>query len=49
MENTIINEVRESLKKDYNDCIAINSTLNRYIITGLNLTNKELKNKTNNY
>jgi hypothetical protein len=35
-------------QKDYNDCIAINSALNSYIITGLNLTNKELKNKTNN-
>ena len=35
-------------KKDYNDCIAINSALNNYIITGLNLTFKELKSKTNN-
>ena len=35
-------------KKDYNDCIAINSALNSYIITGLNLTNKELKTKTIN-
>ena len=34
--------------KDYNDCIAINSALHSYIITGLNLTFKELKNKTNN-
>ena len=35
-------------QKDYNDCIAINSALHSYIITGLNLTFKELKNKTNN-
>ena len=35
-------------QRDYNDCIAINSALNSYIITGLTLTNKELKYKTNN-
>ena len=35
-------------QKDYNDCIAINSALHSYIITGLNLTFKEIKNKTNN-
>ena len=34
------------LQKDYNDTIAINSALNSYIITGLNLTNKELKYKS---
>ena len=34
-------------QKDYNDCIAINSALNSYIITGLSLTNKELKYRTN--
>ena len=33
-------------KKDYNDCIAINSALNSFIIQGLELTNKELKSKT---
>jgi hypothetical protein len=33
-------------KKDYNDCLAINSALNSFIITGLELTNKELKSKT---
>ena len=35
-------------QRDFNDCIAINSALNSYIITGLALTNKELKYKTNN-
>ena len=34
-------------RNDFNDCIAINSALNSYIITGLNLTNKQLKNYTN--
>ena len=34
------------VNKDYNDTIAINSALNSYIITGLNLTNKELKSKS---
>ena len=34
-------------QKDYNDCIAINSALNSYIITGLSLTTKELKYRTN--
>ena len=29
-------------RKDYNDCVAINSALNNYIITGLNKTNNEL-------
>ena len=33
-------------KKDQSDCCAINSALNHYIITGLNLTLKCLKNKT---
>ena len=33
--------------KDYNDLIAIFSALNNYIITGLNLTLKEVKSKTN--
>ena len=32
--------------KNYNDCIAIFSALNNYIITGLNLTLKEIKYKT---
>ena len=32
--------------KNYNDCIAIFSALNNYIITGLNLTMKEIKYKT---
>ena len=32
--------------KNYNDCIAIYSALNNYIITGLNLTSKEIKHKT---
>ena len=32
--------------KNYNDCIAIYSALNNYIITGLNLTLKEIKYKT---
>ena len=32
-------------KRDFNDCIAIYSALNNYIITGLNLTNKELSYK----
>ena len=35
-------------KKNYNDCIAIYSALNNYIITGLKLTLKELKTKTKN-
>ena len=34
--------------KDYNDLIAIFSALNNYIITGLNLTLKEVKGKINN-
>ena len=29
-------------RKDYNDCIAINSALNNYIITGLNKTQNEI-------
>ena len=29
-------------RKDYNDCVAINSALNNYIITGLSKTNNEL-------
>ena len=29
-------------RKDYNDCVAINSALNNYIITGLKKTNNEL-------
>ena len=33
--------------KDYNDLIAIFSALNNYIITGLNLTLKEVKSRTN--
>ena len=33
------------LKKDYNDCIAIYSALNNYIITGLKLTMKEVRSK----
>ena len=32
--------------KNYNDCIAIYSALNNFIITGLNLTIKEIKYKT---
>ena len=32
--------------KNYNDCIAIFSALNNYIITGLNLTLKEIRYKT---
>ena len=32
-------------KRDFNDCIAIYSALNNHIITGLNLTNKELRYK----
>ena len=32
-------------RRDFNDCIAIHSALNNYIITGLNLTNKELRYK----
>ena len=32
--------------KNYNDCIAIYSALNNYIITGLKLTFKEIKSKT---
>ena len=34
-------------KKDYNDCIAINSALNSYIIKGLTITHKQIKTKTN--
>ena len=35
------------IRKDHNDCVAIYSALNNYIITGLNLTMKEIKkNKT---
>ena len=34
--------------KNYNDCIAIFSALNNYIITGLRLTMKEIKSKTKN-
>ena len=30
-------------RKDYNDCVAINSALNNYIITGLQKTIKEIK------
>ena len=30
-------------RKDYNDCVAINSALNNYIITGLKKTLKEIK------
>ena len=33
-------------RKDQSNCFAINSALNHYIITGLNLTLKELKSKT---
>ena len=33
-------------RKDYNDCIAINSALNNYIITGLNKTLHELNRET---
>ena len=33
-------------RKDYNDCIAINSALNNYIITGLNKTLNELNRET---
>ena len=33
--------------KDYNDVIGIYSALNHYVITGLNLTLKEVKHKTN--
>ena len=33
-------------RKDYNDILAINSALKNYIITGLNLTWKELSSKT---
>ena len=32
--------------KNYNDCIAIYSALNNYIISGLKLTQKEIKSKT---
>ena len=32
--------------RNYNDCLAIYSALNNYIITGLNLTLKEIKSKT---
>ena len=35
-------------RRDFNDCIAIHSALNNYIITGLNLTNKELRYKGSN-
>lgn len=34
------------INKDYNDCIAIYSALNNYIITGLKLTMKDVKSKT---
>ena len=34
--------------KDYNDLIAIFSALNNYVITGLKLTLKEVKSRTNN-
>ena len=33
-------------KRDYNNCVAINSAINSYIIKGLQLTKKELKSKT---
>ena len=36
------------INKDYNDLIAIFSAFNHYIITGLKLTLKEVKTKTNN-
>ena len=36
------------INKNYNDCIAIYSALNNYIITGLNLTLKEVKYKIKN-
>ena len=32
-------------RRDYNDCVAINSALNNYIITGLKKTNNEIKNE----
>ena len=43
-------KVAEYLKfrKDHNDCVAIYSALNHYIITGLKLTMKELKTKSKN-
>ena len=43
-------KVAEYLKfrKDHNDCLAIYSALKHYIITGLKLTEKELKSKTKN-
>ena len=34
------------MNRNYNDCLAIYSALNNYIITGLNLTLKEVKSKT---
>ena len=36
------------IKRNYNDCLAIYSALNNFIITGLNLTLKEIKSKTKN-
>ena len=36
------------IKRNYNDCLARYSALNNYIITGLNLTLKEIKSKTKN-
>ena len=35
------------INHNYNDCFAIYSALNNYIITGLTLTSKEIKSKTN--
>ena len=35
------------LRKDHNDCFAIYSALNHYIITGLQLTKKEMSTKAN--
>ena len=32
--------------RNYNDCLAIYSALNNYVITGLNLTTKEIKGRT---
>ena len=34
--------------RNYNDCLAIYSALNNYVITGLKLTTKEIKSKTKN-
>ena len=34
------------MNRNYNDCLAIYSALNNYIITGLNLTLKKIKSKT---